>query len=83
MAYQNFHVPLPVKVYAQLRKLSRKQKKPATYLVRLAVEKLLEESQKQLVFESVQAYAQKHAGTDADLDPEMEAASAQHVSEED
>jgi|SRR5437867_12049178 len=71
---RNFHLPLPEDLYQMLRVEAARRKRPATELVR----EVLEDWQKRLRAEALHAeiadYASKHAGTSADLDPLLEAA---------
>jgi predicted transcriptional regulator len=74
-AVKNFHLPLPDDVYAALREEAAALKRPATVIAREAIEAWLRERRRASVRESIAAYAVKHAGTTADLDPTLEAAS--------
>jgi hypothetical protein len=71
---RNFHLPLPERVYRALREEALATKRPATALAREAIETWLEDRRQALLHESIAAYAAKHAGTAADLDPALEAA---------
>jgi predicted transcriptional regulator len=72
---KNFHIPLPEDVYATLREEAAALKRPATVVAREAIESWLRERRRASVRENIAAYAAKHAGTTADLDPALEAAS--------
>ena len=74
-AVKNFHVPLPADVYAALREQAAALERPATAIAREAIEAWLREQQRASVQEAIATYAAKHAGTTADLDPALEAAS--------
>jgi hypothetical protein len=74
-AVKNFHLPLPEDVYAALREEATALKRPATVIARDAIEVWLRERRRASVRESIAAYAARHAGTTADLDPALEAAS--------
>jgi len=50
-------------------------KRPATTLARQAIESWLRERKKAAVREAIAAYAAESAGSSADLDPALEAAS--------
>jgi predicted DNA-binding protein len=69
----NFHVPLPMDVYSRLRSEAERQNKPATQLVKQAVECWLEEQEKLALHKEIARYAEGTAGTCDDLDEQMEA----------
>jgi hypothetical protein len=73
-AVRNFHFPFPEDVYAALREEAAALGRPATVIAREAIEAWLRERRRASVRESIAAYAAKHAGTTADLDPALEAA---------
>lgn len=75
----NFHLPLPAGIYDRLRSEAARQRKPATQLVKQAVEYWLEEQEKQALHEEIARYAAEVAGTGDDLDETMEAASLEHL----
>jgi len=72
---RNFHLPLPEPTYRRLREAAERAKQPATVVARYAIETWLREQRKVALHEAIAAYAAKMAGTPADLDPELEAAS--------
>lgn len=72
---RNFHLPLPEPTYRRLRDAARQAKQPATAVARYAIESWLRQQRKAMLHEAIAAYAAKMAGTRADLDPELEAAS--------
>jgi len=74
---RNFHLPLPEDVYEALRDEAAAVKQPATVIARRAIETWLHERKRAAVREAIAAYAAEHAGTSADLDPELEAAGLQ------
>lgn len=75
----NFHLPLPAGIYDRLRSEAARQRKPATQLVKQAVEYWLEEQEKQALHEEIARYAAEVAGTGDDLDETMETASLEHL----
>lgn len=75
----NFHLPLPAGIYNRLRSEAERQRKPATQLVKQAVEYWLEEQEKQALHEEIARYAAEVAGTGDDLDETMETASLEHL----
>ena len=72
---KNFHLPLPEDVYQALREEAAALRKPATVVAREAIEDWLRERRRTAVREAIAAYASRHAGTVADLDPSLERAS--------
>lgn len=78
-AAHNFHVPLPSSVYSRLRSESERQHKPATQLVKQAVEYWLEEQEKLALHEEIARYAGEAAGTCDDLDEQLEAAGVEYL----
>jgi len=77
----NFHVPLPTDVYSRLRSEAERQRKPATQLVKQAVEYWLEQQGKLVLHEEIARYAAQNAGSADDLDESLEAASLAHLRE--
>lgn len=75
----NFHVPLPDQVYTRLRHEAARQNKPATQLVKQAVEYWLAEQERLALHEEIAAYAAQHAGTAADLDEDLENAALEQL----
>jgi predicted DNA-binding protein len=75
----NFHLPLPAGVYSRLRSEAERQRKPATQLVKQALEYWLEEQEKLSLHEEIARYAAEVAGTGDDLDEQLEAAGLEHL----
>ena len=71
---KNFHLPLPEQTYALLRAESERAQMPATALAREAIESWLRQQMRKARHDRIAAYAAETAGTDLDLDPELEAA---------
>jgi len=78
----NFHLPLPDPLYQTLRKEAERLKRPATGLAREAIESWLRRRHRQALHEAISDYAARHAGSDIDLDEELEAASIEHLLDE-
>ncbi len=78
-AAHNFHVPLPAAVYGRLRSEAERQHKPATQLVKQAVEYWLEEQEKVALHEEIARYAAEAAGSSDDLDELLETAGVEHL----
>ena len=71
---RNFHVPLEESLYQKLRDEAALQKQPATVLARAALEAFLLEHHRARIAADLKAFAETYAGTNWDLDPELEAA---------
>lgn len=76
---RNFHVPLSDDLYGKLQSESKRSKKPATVLARHAIEKWLHQQQREALYDAISIYARQNAGTDADLDRDLEEASVEHM----
>lgn len=76
---RNFHVPLPDPLYRELRAQAQRAKVPATTVAREAIEAWLKDRAQEALSDAIAAYATRWAGSEIDLDPEMEAASIEHV----
>ena len=74
-AKHNFHLPLPEGLYQELRTEAKKAKKPATALAREAIENWINERKAEALHKSIAEYANAYAGTEFDLDKELEEAS--------
>jgi predicted DNA-binding protein len=78
----NFHVPLSAPLYKRLKDTAARQHKPATQLVKQAVEHWLADQEKLAVHEEIAAYASAMAGSNEDLDSSLESASADFLADE-
>ena len=78
---KNFHVPLPDETYDHLRAAAERSKVPATALAREAIDFWLKQQTLKARHEAIARYAAEMAGTDADLDTELEAAAIAHLLE--
>jgi hypothetical protein len=76
---KNFHLPLPDQTYTQLRAEAERAQVPATALAREAIDAWLRQQLRQARHDRIAAYAAEMAGTDLDLDPELEAAGIEHL----
>ena len=77
--WRNFHVPLSEELYKQLRAEAERSQQSATALARYAIAWWLQQRQKAALDESIRAYAAQGAGTPADVDQALEAASVDHL----
>ncbi len=82
MSTRNFHVPLTEELYVLLQQEARERKLPATRLAREAIEHHLRFLRRATLFQQISDFADEHAGTDLDLDPELEEAGLQAIHEE-
>ena len=76
---RNFHLPLQDETYARLRAAAERTQVPATSLAREAIELWLRQNMRRLRHEAIAAYAAQMAGTDLDLDPDLESAGIDHL----
>lgn len=72
---RTFHVPLPEPLHEALRAEAREALRPATEIVRVALEEWLAARRRERIAEQIRAYAEAEAGGDQDLDPALERAS--------
>ncbi len=70
---RNFHLPLTEAIYRRLQEEAARLRIPATALAREAVEARLEELRRLNLHSALASYAERHAGTSADLDEPLEA----------
>lgn len=76
---KNFHVPLPAHTYANLRAEAERIQVPATTLAREAVDWWLRQQFRKARQDSIAAYAAEMAGTDLDLDSELESSAIERL----
>lgn len=76
---RNFHVPLPEEVYADLRAQAERMKRPATSIALEAIESWLRHCRKVSRHQAISEFARDFAGTECDLDVQLETAGAEHV----
>jgi len=76
---KNFHVPLPEQTYTRLREEAERAKAPATALAREAIEWWLRQQLRRTRHQQIAAYAAEMAGTELDLDPDLEATGIKHL----
>jgi len=76
---RNFHVPLPDETYERLRAAAERSNVPATALAREAIDLWLRQRLRKARHEAIATYAAEAAGTDLDLDAELEAAGIEHL----
>jgi predicted DNA-binding protein len=76
---RNLHVPLPESLHDRLRAAATRSGRPATALAREAIEAWVEEREREAVHEAIATYASEMAGTEADLDEDLERAGIEHL----
>lgn len=81
-ATKNFHVPLPEALYDELRSAAREADQPATRFAQELMRAGLEQWRHTRRRQQIAAYARQVAGTAEDLDPELERASIESLTDE-
>ena len=76
---RNFHLPLPEQTYTHLRAEAERTRVPATTLAREAIDCWLRQQLLKARHDAIAVYAAEMAGTDLDLDPDLEAAGIEHL----
>ena len=76
---KNLHVPLPEHLNQELRAEAKRSGQPATELAREAIRRLLDRRKREALHREIAAYATAVAGTEQDLDSDLEAASVEHL----
>ncbi len=76
---KNFHLPLPEDVYVNLRQEAERTKRPATTIARDAIEAWLRDRRKEARYQAIASFAREFGGTELDLDPQLEAATVEHL----
>ena len=76
---RNFHLPLPEQTYSQLRAEAERTRVPATALARQAIDLWLRYQVRKARHDAIAAYAAEMAGTDLDLDRDLESAGIDHL----
>jgi hypothetical protein len=76
---KNFHLPLPERTYVLLRAEADRARLPATTLVRKVIDAWLEDQARKARHDAIAEYAAMMAGTEFDLDSELEAAGIEHL----
>lgn len=71
---RTFHLPLPDHLHEALRAEASAEHRPATEILRLALEGWLAARRRERLDAEIEAYARDLAGTPFDLDPDLEAA---------
>ena len=74
---KNFHLPLPLDLYADLRAAAERVGTPATDVAREAIQVWLKQERRRRIHAELRAYAEVTAGSADDFDPAVSAAGAQ------
>lgn len=77
----NFYVPLPQMIYKKLKEEAKRSRQPETVIVREAIDNWLKQREKDTLHKQIAAYANAHAGSEVDLDEELELASIEYLLE--
>ena len=80
-SFHNMHVPLSTDIHIRLKAEAKRSGRPATVLVREAIETWLEERERATLHHAIAHYAQAVAGTSDDLDADVEKATVEHLLE--
>jgi hypothetical protein len=76
---KNLHVPLTPNLDAALRAEATRRNQPATVLARQAIEEWLRQQQKRALHQAIASYASEWAGSDVDLNEDLEKAGVEHL----
>jgi len=76
---RNFHLPLNEEDYIELREVAVRSKKTATELARAAIKNWLKEEKRKSLYNSIANFASEYAGTDIDLDKDLENTSIDYL----
>ena len=76
---RNFHLPLPELTYTLLRAEAERAQLPATTLAREAIDAWLKDQTRKARHDAIAGYAAAMAGTELDLDRELESAGIEHL----
>jgi len=79
---RTFHLPLPEHLHDALRAEAAEGRRPATEILREALEGWLQSRRRARLDAEIEAYAREVAGGDCDLDLELEAAGIEAIAAE-
>ncbi|MEP7342345.1 MAG: hypothetical protein ABI977_31755 [Acidobacteriota bacterium] len=74
VADQQIQVSLPIEIYQKLSAEAERTQQAEETVARLAIETWLEERRQEWIEAEIAAFAEEYAGTEFDLDKELEAA---------
>jgi plasmid stability protein len=78
---RTFHLPLPEDLHDALRAEASEQRRPATEILRQALESWIAVRRRERLAAQILTYAEAMAGTALDLDSELEVAGVEHLLE--
>lgn len=78
----NFHLPLPSHLRDMLHDEAERAGLPATVLAREALQSWLTQRRRQRLHDEIAAWANEHAGTDLDLNRDLEQAGLESLADE-
>ena len=78
-AMRNFHVPLTKEQHSRLRDESKRSRRPATALAREAIADWLDRRRLLARDRRIAEFAAEWAGTELDLDPDLESAAVEEL----
>lgn len=76
---KNFHLPLPEPTYKHLKAAAERARVPATTLAREAIDSWLRQEFRKARHDAIAAYAREMAGTDFDLNTDLESAGIEYL----
>lgn len=76
---KNFHLPLPEQTYTLLKAEAERAQVPATTLAREAIDSWLAQQARKARHDAIAAHAAKIAGTDLDIDRDLELAGIERL----
>jgi len=79
---RHIHLLMKEDLYKNLRTEAKRAGVPATAVVREAISEYLTKKKREALEKAITEYAEKHAGTDVDLDTTLEAASVEFLLED-
>ncbi len=78
-AMKNFHLSLPEETYIRLRAEAERTQVPAATLAREALDEWLRQQSRKARHDAIAVYATEMAGTQLDLDTDLESARVEHL----
>ena len=79
---RHLHLLMKEDLYENLQIEAKRTGVPTTVVVREAISEYLTKKKREALEKAITEYAQKHAGSDVDLDPVLEAASVEFLLED-
>ncbi len=76
---RTFHLPLSDELHDALREEATAERRPATEVVRDALSGWLQARRRQRIADEIERFAMAEAGTELDLDPDIEGVAVDHL----